>query len=130
MSLTGTYAFESNENYAEWLAAVGIPADSAAKMAAAKPSLEVNHSGDTVTVKTIAGDKNFTNTINLGKDSKATLPGGVEYTVNLTLSGNNLKGSYNFLGKSGDASVEVTGTGLVQKMTCNGITSKRTYKRQ
>ena len=32
-------------------------------------------------VKTIAGDKDFTNTITLGKDSKAGLPGGIEYTV-------------------------------------------------
>ncbi|XP_064081467.1 fatty acid-binding protein 2, liver-like [Macrobrachium nipponense] len=130
MSLNGTFVLESNENYSEWLSAIGIPADNAARMAAAKPTLEVSQSGDNVTIKTIAGDKTFTNTIALGKDSKATLPGGVEYSVNMTLSGSSLKGTYSFMGKSGEASVEISGSSLVQKMTCGGVTAKRTYKRQ
>uniref|UniRef100_A0A2P2IE43 Fatty acid binding protein 10 n=1 Tax=Hirondellea gigas TaxID=1518452 RepID=A0A2P2IE43_9CRUS len=130
MSVAGKYVFESNENYSEWLTGVGIPADVAAKMAAAKPTLEVSQSCNDVSIKTVAGDKNFTNTITLGKDSKTTLPGGIEYTVNMTLSGTTLKGTYNFLGKSGEASVEISAAGLVQKMTLGDVTAKRTYKRQ
>lgn len=59
----------------------GIPAENAARLVAAKPQLEVTQNGNDVVVKTVAGDKSFTNTINLGQESKATLPGGIEYTV-------------------------------------------------
>lgn len=59
----------------------GIPADNIARLEKAKPQLEITHNGNQVVVKTVVGDKNFTNTITLGQDSKASLPGGIEYTV-------------------------------------------------
>jgi len=130
MSIAGTYEYASHENYSEWLSAVGVPAENVARMVAAKPVLEVTHAGDVVTIKTIAGDKNFTNTLNLGKDSKATLPGGIEYTVNLALSGSTMKGKWSMGGKSGDASVEVTPAGLTQSMSIGGVTAKRVYSRK
>ncbi|MDK2413143.1 fatty acid binding protein 1-B.1 [Penaeus vannamei] len=130
MSLAGTYEYASNENYSEWLSAVGIPAEYVAKMVAAKPVLEVSQNGNVVTIKTVAGDKSFTNTIKLGEESKASLPGGVEYTVSLSQSGNTLKGTWAMGGKSGDACVEVTGSNLIQSMSLGGVKAKRVYNRK
>jgi len=62
----------------------GVPAELAAKMVAAKPTLEVNRADDSVTVKTFAGDKCFTNTITFGKDSLVDLS-GFKYTVRICL---------------------------------------------
>ncbi|KAG0712212.1 Fatty acid-binding protein, liver [Chionoecetes opilio] len=130
MSIPGIYVLSSNEKYAEWLAAVGIPADAIARLEKAKPQLTVTHTGDQVVVKTVAGDKNFTNTITLGQESKAGLPGGLEYTMTLTLSGSKLTGTYSMAGKTGNASVEFTAAGAVQTMSQGGTTAKRVYTRQ
>ncbi|XP_050730358.1 fatty acid-binding protein, liver-like [Eriocheir sinensis] len=130
MSITGKYVLSGNEKYADWLSAVGIPADLAAKLEAAKPSLDVTQSGNDIVIKTTAGDKNFTNTITLGKESQATLPGGIEYTVKLTLSGTTLNGTWDFGGKTGTATVEFTADGVTQTMIYNNIASKRIYSRQ
>ncbi|KAK3879741.1 hypothetical protein Pcinc_015727 [Petrolisthes cinctipes] len=129
MSVSGSYTLATNDKYSEWLSQVGLPADSIAKLVAAKPILEISHNGNTATVKTIAGDKNFTNTITLGQDSKASLPGGIEYTLNMNLSGSTLSGTYNFGGKTGTASVEFTASGANQTMTLGGVTAKRVYTR-
>ena len=59
----------------------GVPADVITRLENAKPQLEITQSGNDLVMKTIAGDKNFTNTITLGKESKAGVPGGMEYTV-------------------------------------------------
>merc|ERR1711874_492951 len=107
-SIAGTYTLESNDNYDAWLAVVG----------------------DQLTIDTRAGDKSFSNTITNGKDSKATLPGGVDYTVCLTASGSEVKGTFNFLGKPGNAECVFTDAGFTQTMTAAGVTTKRTYKRQ
>ncbi|KAK8378775.1 hypothetical protein O3P69_009473 [Scylla paramamosain] len=130
MSIAGKYVLSSNENYGEWLAAVGIPADRIARLEQAKPQLEVSQNGNDLMVKTIAGDKDFTNTITLGKDSKAGLPGGIEYTLNMNLSGSTLTGTFNMAGKTGNATVEFTAAGITQTMTCCGKTAKRVYTRQ
>merc|ERR1712035_234323 len=117
MSISGKYVHTSNENYGEWLTAMGIPAEHIAKLEAAKPQLEITHSGDQVIVKTIAGDKNFSNTITLGQDSKASLPNGLEYSINMTRSGSTLSGTYCMAGKSGNASIEFTAAGATQIMS-------------
>ncbi|XP_042204835.1 fatty acid-binding protein, liver-like [Homarus americanus] len=130
MAVAGTYLLSSNVQYSEWLSSLGIPADSVAKMVAAKPKVEITQSGNDLVVKTTVGEKNFTNTITVGKESKATLPGGVEYTMNLTLTGSTLKGTWSMGGKSGDASVKFTASGATQSMTLGDITAKRVYTRQ
>ncbi|TOF85603.1 hypothetical protein CGJ15_25850, partial [Vibrio parahaemolyticus] len=130
MSIAGTYVHSSNELYSEWLTALGVPADSLAKLVAAKPTLEVSQSGNQIVVKTTAGDKNFTNTIKLGEDSKAELPGGIEYTVNMTKSGSSLEGTWTMGGKTGKATVTFTDSGVTQTMALGDVTAKRVYTRQ
>nr|XP_053651725.1 uncharacterized protein LOC128701830 [Cherax quadricarinatus] len=114
MSIAGTYVHSSNELYSEWLTALGVPPDSAAKLTAAKPTLEVSQSGDQVVVKTTAGDKNFTNIITPGQDSKTELAGGLKYTVNLTKSGSSLEGKWMMGDKNGKVSVTFTNAGITQ----------------
>merc|ERR1739842_238409 len=83
-AIAGTYLLDTNENYDAWLTAVGMPEENMKRMVAAKPTMEISVNGGELTVNTKAGDKSFSNTITSGKESKATLPGGVEYTVTLT----------------------------------------------
>ncbi|CAL4062203.1 unnamed protein product [Meganyctiphanes norvegica] len=130
MSIAGTYVLESNSNYDAWLSAVGMPEENMKRMVAAKPIMEVAVSGSTVTVTTKANDKEFTNTITSGKESKASLPGGIDYSVNLTVSGSTIKGTFNFLGKPGNAELVFTAAGFSQTVTAAGVTAKRVYKRQ
>ncbi|XP_045607490.1 fatty acid binding protein 1-B.1 [Procambarus clarkii] len=130
MSVAGTYVLTSNENYLEWLTALGVPAERVTRMVAVKPKVVVSVTGSEVVVKTEAGDKSFTNTINLGKDSKAELPGGIEYVVNLSLSGSKLEGTWNLGDKSGTALVEFTASGATQTVVLGDITAKRVYSRQ
>merc|ERR1712243_82933 len=130
MSIAGTYVLESNDNYDAWLTAVGMPEENRKRMVGAKPTIKLSVAGDQITVETSAGDKSFSNTITSGKESKATLPGGVDYTVCLTASGSEVKGTFNFLGKPGNAECVFTAAGFTQTVTAAGVTAKRTYKRQ
>ncbi|XP_042889998.1 uncharacterized protein LOC122264946 [Penaeus japonicus] len=95
MSLTGTFEYASHENYSEWLAAVGVPADIA-------PTNEKRTSTELLYL----------------------------LQVNLSQSGNTLKGTWSMGGKSGDACVEVTASNLVQTMSLGGVKAKRVYNRK
>ncbi|XP_071549743.1 uncharacterized protein [Panulirus ornatus] len=132
MSISGTYVLTSNENYSEWLTGLGVPADTVAKMVAAQPRMEVKEEEGTeaLHIKTIVGEKEFENTLHMGSDSKATLPGGIEFTLNLTLSGSTIKGTWALGSKSGQASVVMTASGATQTMTLGDVTAKRHYTRQ
>ena len=57
-----------------------MPADIAARMCAAEPTLEVTKTDSGVTVKTTSGDKVFTNSVVYGQES-ATDIAGLKYIV-------------------------------------------------
>ncbi|XP_018022429.1 fatty acid-binding protein, liver [Hyalella azteca] len=129
MSVTGTFVLSSNENYEAWLQAAGIPADTATRLAAAKPTLEVTKGDNTVTVKTTSGDKVFSNTVTYGQDSEADIA-GLKYFVNAEPTSNGYKGTIKLGSKTGTISVENNATGFVQTTTIEGVTAKRFYTKQ
>merc|ERR1712212_894470 len=100
------------------------------RMVAAKPTMEISVNGGELTVNTKAGDKSFTNTITSGKESKATLPGGIEYSITLTASGSTAKGTFNFLGVPGTVVCAFTDAGFTQTVNASSVTAVRVYKRQ
>lgn len=63
---------------------IGVPADTAARMSAAKPTNEVTKTDTGVTVKTTSGDKVFTNSVVFGQDSQTDI-GGLKYIVSVHL---------------------------------------------
>merc|ERR1712121_523920 len=130
MSLNGKYQLDTSENYDVWLTAVGVPEDKMKMMCAAKPKMEISVNGDQLTANITIGEESFTSSITSGQESKAALPGGLEFQVNLTIAGSVAKGTFVFLGKSGDATLTFTDEGFTQVATVEGVTMKRIYKRQ
>jgi len=130
MSINGTFVLDSSDNYDVWLLAVGVPEEKMKQMVAAKPKMEISVSGDQLSANITIGEESFSSTITSGKESKAALPGGLEFTVNLAIADNVAKGTFIFLGKSGDAELVFTDEGFTQTVTAEGVTMKRIYKRQ
>ena len=60
----------------------GVPAELAAKMCAAVPTVDVTHSATGVTLVATAGDKTFPNAITFGQDSPSEIA-GLTYTVSI-----------------------------------------------
>merc|ERR1711970_190613 len=131
-TMDGTFVLSSNENYDAFLKAVGIPDELAAKMLAAKPTVEIKGSGGggiTMTIK--AGDKSFTNTVTWGVDSPQELA-GLKYTVNVKplADGSGHAGTIVTPGgKSGTIEVKKTADGYCQCITLGGVSCKRNYKK-
>merc|ERR1711872_52454 len=122
--MEGKFVLKSNENYDAFLKTIGVPADLAAKMVAAVPKLDVSRSGTGLTVKTTAGDKVFSNTIEYGKDSVVDVA-GLKYTINVKETADGYSGTMVLGGKNGTVSVEKTADGSCQTMSIGGVGSWR-----
>merc|ERR1712055_40448 len=129
MSLDGKFVLQCNDNYDAWLKAVGVPDEIAAKMCAAKPCLEVCKTDSGMTVKTTSGDKVFTNTVDYGKDSLTDIA-GLKYTLNVNQTSTGYNGTIKLGSKCGTFTAEACDSGFIQTVTVDGVTAKRTYKRQ
>merc|ERR1711942_91503 len=88
MSINGTFVLESMDNYDVWLLAVGVPEDKMKMMVAAKPKMEISVTGDQLSANITIGEESFSSTITSGKESKAAIPGRLEFTVNLAIADN------------------------------------------
>merc|ERR1712142_462502 len=128
--ITGTYLHESNDNYEAWLTAMGMPEEQRTLMMASKPTMEMALNGDQVTANIKSGDQSISNVLTSGKESSATLPGGIEIKVVLTATENTLKGTFDIMGKKGEADCVFNAEGFTQTVTSEGVTCKRIYKRQ
>merc|ERR1712215_622145 len=110
--LNGTFVLESMENYDVWLTAVGVPEDKMKLMCLAKPKMDITANGDQLSANITIGEESFTSSITSGQESKALLPGGLEFLVNLTITDNVAKGTFTFLGKSGTAELVFSDAGF------------------
>merc|ERR1712212_16634 len=127
--MEGNFVLKSNENYDAFLKTIGVPAELAAKMVAAVPKLEVSRTGSGLTLKTTAGDKVFSNTIEYGKDCVVDVA-GLKYTINVNETATGYSGTMVMGGKSGTVSVEKTADGSCQTMNIGGVIVKRHYKKE
>merc|ERR1719154_521509 len=126
--MDGKFILSQNENYDAFLATVGVPAELAAKMCAAKPTVEVTHSATGVTLVATAGDKTFTNTITFGQDSPSEIA-GLTYTINVNKTATGYAGSTKLGSNAGTVTCDKSADGFVQCMTVGGVTCKRHYKK-
>merc|ERR1712212_979293 len=127
--MEGNFVLKSNENYDAFLKTIGVPAELAAKMVAAVPKLEVSRTGSGLTIKTTAGDKVFSNTIEYGKDCVVDVA-GLKYTINVKETATGYSGTMVMGGKSGTVCVEKTADGSCQTMSIGGVVTKRHYKKE
>merc|ERR1711872_364414 len=93
------------------------------------PNLDVSRSSTGLTVKTTAGDKVFSNTIEYGKDSVVDVA-GLKYTINVKETPDGYSGTMVLGGKNGTVSVEKTADGSCQTMSIGGVVTKRHYKKE
>merc|ERR1712215_511588 len=129
ITMDGKYVLKSNENYDAFLIAAGIPADVAAVFSAAKPTLEVTKNSNGLTVKTIANDKTFTNTIVFGTESTNEIA-GLQFQLNAKQTATGYAGTMSFGGKSGTVACDKTADGFCQPMTLAGVPCKKYYTKQ
>jgi len=128
--MNGTYVLSNNENYDAFLKAIGIPDDKAALMLAAVPSIDIEGTGNGAKLTVKANGKVFNNTVVWGQDSPQSLA-GMDFTVNASKSADGYGGKITSpAGKEGTIEVKKTADGLIQIVTFNGVTAKRTYKKQ
>jgi len=128
--MNGTYVLSNNENYDAFLKAIGIPDEKAALMLAAVPTVEIEGTGNGAKMTVKAGDKVFNNTVTWGQDSPQQLA-GINFVVNASKSADGYAGSLTSPGgKKGTIEVKKTADGLCQIVTFNGVTAKRSYKKQ
>merc|ERR1739838_610148 len=128
ITMDGKFILSKNENYDGFLKTVGVPAELAAKMCAAVPTVDVTHSATGVTRVATAGDKTFTSTITFGQDSPSEIA-GLTYTINANKTGTGYAGSLKLGSHAGTVSLETTPDGLCQCMTVGGVTCKRQYQK-
>lgn len=92
VQIVGKYEHERNENFQEYLQAVGASSVKSAEAAAAaenfaksKPVLEVQESGDTWTILVENEGKSATTSFKLGETYDETMPHGVVLKVRKNL---------------------------------------------
>merc|ERR1712212_16072 len=125
----GYYDLETSENFEEFMKALGVGMVMRKLANNAKPAVEFRKDGENYSFKTISSVKTTELKFKLDTPFDDTSMDGREVTTTFNLDGNKLTMTQK--GKKGvDATYvrEFTENGLTLTATCNGVTSKRTYK--
>jgi len=128
--MNGSYVLTNNENYDAFLKAIGVPDDKAALMLAAVPTIDIEGTGNGAKLTIKANGKVYNNTVTWGQESPQSLA-GMDFTVNASKSADGYGGTLTSpKGKQGTIEVKKTADGLIQIVSFNGVTAKRSYKKQ
>ncbi|XP_053572198.1 gastrotropin [Bombina bombina] len=125
MSFTGKYEVESQQNYDEFMKAIGIPSDVIEKGRNFKFTTEVVHSGNDFTWSQLYPGHTTTNKFTVGQESEMETVSGKKFKATVELKGGKLVVDF---GKYHHTSEIVNGK-LVETSVAGGITFVRTSKK-
>ncbi|KAM4678488.1 gastrotropin-like [Discoglossus pictus] len=125
MSFTGKYEVEGQQNYDQFMAAIGIPADTIERGRNFKFTTEVVQNGNEFTWSQIYPGHTNTNKFIVGQESEMESMGGKKFKATVQLEGGKLVVDF---GKYHHTSEIVDGK-LVETSVAGGITFVRTSKR-
>ncbi|KAM4699466.1 fatty acid-binding protein, liver-like isoform 2-T5 [Discoglossus pictus] len=125
MSFSGTWQVYSQENYENFLSAVGLPEEIIKVAKDVNPVIEIQQNGDNFTVTSKTPKQSQTNSFTVGKESEITTVGGKTIKVTVNLEGGKL------VCKSDKFShiQDVQGNEMVETITIGSATLTRRSKK-
>ncbi|XP_075459813.1 fatty acid-binding protein, liver-like [Ascaphus truei] len=90
MSFSGTWQVYAQENYENFLRAVGLPDDIIKIAKDVNPVIEIQQNGDTFVVTSKTPKQSTANTFTVGKESEITTVDGKKIKVTVNLEGGKL----------------------------------------
>ena len=132
MSIEGKYTLETSENFDEFMKALGVGLVMRKLGATSKPTVELIKNNDEWTLKTSTAMKTTEVKFKMGEEFDETTYDGRECKTKFTTEdGNKLVQVQNATkGKSAKYVREFTDAEMIMTCECDGVTSKRIYKRQ
>ncbi|KAM4796781.1 fatty acid-binding protein, liver-like [Rhinophrynus dorsalis] len=125
MAFNGNWQVYSQENYENFLKAVGLPDDIVKVAKDVNPVIEIQQNGDNFVVTSKTPKQSQSNSFTIGKESEITTVGGKKMKVTVNLEGGKL------ICKS-DSFVhiqEVQGNEMVESITIGSTTLTRKSKK-
>ncbi|KAJ3667011.1 hypothetical protein Zmor_002422 [Zophobas morio] len=132
MSVGGTFQLVKNENFVEYLTALGIPEDKAKLADSLKPKLQVVVDGKKISLNSDSGVDNASSTLTLGEEVDEPMPNNITLKSTAKIDGSTLTiTSKTPKGKTGSRVYKFSDSELVLTLNEDGgsIVAKRFYKR-
>ncbi|XP_076045927.1 fatty acid-binding protein-like [Oratosquilla oratoria] len=130
MSVTGKYTLDSSENFDEFMKALGVGMVMRKLGNTSKPTVELTEKDGEYHLKTSTTLKNSEISFKLNEEFDETTFDGRECKTTFTLEGNKLTQTQKTdKGKDVIYIREFSEDQMVMECTCDGVTSKRVYKR-
>ncbi|XP_063911630.1 fatty acid-binding protein 9-like isoform X2 [Zophobas morio] len=130
MSVGGTFQHVKNENFVEYLTALGVPEDKAKLADSFKPKLQVVVDGKKVSVNSDSGVENSSSTFTLGEEVDEPLPNNITLKSTAKIDGSTLTvTSKSPKGKSGSRVFKFSDSELTLSEDGGSVVAKRFYKR-
>lgn len=126
----GEYKLESSEGFDEYMKEVGVGLITRKAANAATPVITVTVNGNHWKLKQVTSFKTHEQEFDLGVEKDATTPDGRKVKSVVTLDGDTLTEKQTGDGKTSTITRQFTDAGMTATAACNGVTSKRFYKRQ
>ncbi|KAK3865256.1 hypothetical protein Pcinc_029123 [Petrolisthes cinctipes] len=129
--IAGTYKNETSENFEEFMEKLGVGLMLRKLGSKAKPTVELSEENGVWTLKTISTMKTTELKFKLGEEVDETSLDGRECkTVFTIVDGKLIQDQKSTKGKGAKFTREFTDTHMTMIAECDGVTSKRVYKRQ
>ncbi|XP_071549159.1 fatty acid-binding protein-like [Panulirus ornatus] len=132
VSIAGKYTLEESENFEEFMKTLGVGIMLRKLGSSSKPTVELSEANGEWTLKTTTTLKTTELKFKLGEEIDETTLDGRDCKTVFTLEGENklVQQQTASKGKSAKYVREFTDTHMIMVCDCDGVTSKRTYKRQ
>nr|ABE77153.1 intracellular fatty acid binding protein [Pacifastacus leniusculus] len=129
--IAGKYTLESSENFDEFMKALGVGMMLRKLGQTSKPTVELLEKNEEWTLKTTTTMKTTELKFKLGQEIDESTFDGRDCKTVFTLEGDKLIQTQNATkGKSAKYTREFTDTQMIMLSECDGVVSKRIYKRQ
>uniref|UniRef100_A0A8C3BKG7 Fatty acid binding protein 6 n=1 Tax=Cairina moschata TaxID=8855 RepID=A0A8C3BKG7_CAIMO len=126
MAFTGKYEFESDENYDDFVKAIGLPSEKVEMGRNCKIVTEVVQNGNDFTwTQHFPGGRTTTNTFTIGKEADMETMGGKKFKATVKMEGGKVVADF----PNYHHTAEIAGGKLVELSTASGVTYKRTSKK-
>ncbi|KAK2510226.1 Fabp6 [Columba guinea] len=126
MAFAGKYEFEGDENYDEFVKAIGLPSDKADMGRNCKIVTEVVQNGNDFTwTQHFPGGRTTTNTFTIGKEADMETMGAKKFKATVKMEDGKIVADF----PNYRHTAEISGGKLVEISTASGVVYKRTSKR-
>ncbi|XP_047497183.1 sodium/calcium exchanger regulatory protein 1-like [Penaeus chinensis] len=130
-NIAGKYTLDSSENFEEFMKALGVGMMLRKLGSSSKPTVELSEENGVWTMKTSTAMKTTEIKFKIGEEVSETTFDGRECKTTFTMEGDKLIQIQKATkGKDCKFTREFTDTQMIMLSECDGVVSKRIYKRQ